>query len=115
MYYLGSITAASGAYNNQITGVSGIGTFVIPQAVRSLYLMPGQSGILLELGVASGTTGSTFQTTAARGAQLDGPNMISGPFPLVVGATVPGACAVVSIYNSQGGFVSVRVYAGAHG
>jgi hypothetical protein len=109
VYYLGSITAASGAYSNQQTGASGIGTFIIPNAVKSLYLVPQQSGILFELGQSTGATGSTFQTTLARGAQLDGPANISGPFRVVTNALNCGI--VVSVYNSAGGFVSVRVYA----
>lgn len=105
MFYLGTITGSSGAYSNQATGVSGIGVFQIPPNVRSLYLVPQQSGILFEFFAATGTTGNTSQTTAARGAQLDGPNNISGPF-----RTVPNVCTVVSIFSP--GVVSVRVYAG---
>jgi hypothetical protein len=111
VYYLGTITGASGAYSNQQTGASGIGTFFIPPAVRALYLMASASGVLFELGASTGVTGaigSTFQTTAARGAQLDGPNTIMGPFRCV---STPNQSTVVSIFNSAGGFVSVRVYA----
>lgn len=109
MYYLGSITGASGAYSNQQTGASGIGVFQIPPSVKALYIVPSASGTLFEIGVATGPTGSTFQTTLARGAQLEGPALISGPFK-VLNVTPPG-CAVVSIFNAAGGFVSVRVYA----
>lgn len=105
MYFLGSITGASGAYSNQQTGASGIGTFVIPPSTQSVYLMPSASGVSFELGAASGTTGSTFQTTLARAAQLDGPGLISGPFRVAKGSN-----CVVSVFNPAGGFVSVRVY-----
>lgn len=108
MFFLGAITGASGAYSNQRTGASGIGTFPIPPGTKSLYLMPAASGILFEMGIATGGSGSTFQTTQARGAQLDGPNLISGPFRC---PRIMGAHTVVSIYNSAGGFVSVNVYA----
>ncbi len=107
MYFLGSITGASGAYSNQQTGASGIGVFQIPPSIRSIFLVPSASGVLFELGTATGATGGTFQTTVARGAQLDGPANISGPF-----RTIPGTYTVVSIFNAAGGFVSVRVFAG---
>jgi len=104
MYWLGTITGASGSYNNLATGLSGIGAFAIPPSVRSLYLMPSASGLAFEL---SSATGISFQTTAARSAQLAGPNVISGPF------RVQGENVVVAIWNAAGGFVSCRVYAGA--
>lgn len=105
VYYLGTITGASGAYSNAQTGASGIGTFAIPSTSRSLYLVSSASGVLAEFGATLG-----FQTSAARGAQLDGPNTIMGPFRTVPGPS--GYGPTVSIYNSAGGFVSVRVYAG---
>lgn len=108
MYYLGSITGASGGYSNQQTGASGIGTFLIPPGTKSLYLVPSASGLLFELGAATGPTGATFQTTLARGAQLDGPNLISGPFRCAGG---PSQYTVVSIFHNQAGFISCRVYA----
>ncbi len=106
MYYLGTITGYTGAVNNQTTGLSGLGLFNIPLGTRSLYLVPSASGLLCEFGVATGPTGSTFLTTKLRGAQLDGPNLISGPFTVVA-----GNFPVVSIWTDQAGFVSVRVYA----
>lgn len=106
MYFLGSITGMSGAYSNRSRGASGIGTFDIPASVNSLYLVPSASGILFEFGVAS-----SFQTTAARGAQLrqtDGSfsdcDNINGPFP------IRGDVKTVSIYFTSTG-VHVRVYA----
>lgn len=107
MYFYGGITAASGAYNNQATGASGIGTFVIPPGTKSIYLQPSASGVLFEFGIHTGSTGSTFATTAARGAQLEGPDLISGPFRCVQSM---GSHTVVSIFNRAGGFVSVKVF-----
>lgn len=105
MRWLGSITAASGGYNNLQTGVSGIGAFTVPTGVRALYLQPSASGVQFELfhGVAGATN-----TTAPRGAFLDfaNPGTINGPF-----RCVPGASVVVAIYNQAGGFVSCKVYA----
>lgn len=101
MYFLGSITGASGAYSNVQTGVSGIGTFAIPAGAKSLYLVASASGLKFELGGASG-----FQTTALRGAPLAGPDVLNGPFRVPAGA--PGT--IVSIFNSAGGFISCRVY-----
>ena len=106
MYYLGSITAASGvAANNWTTGASGIGTFTIPNATKRLYLQPNSTGILFELGVATGAT-----TTAARGAVLaHGLGMeLNGPFPVANSGT--GGITTVAIYNSIGGYVSVKVF-----
>jgi hypothetical protein len=102
MYFLGGITSASGAANSQGAG------FVIPQGAKSLYLMPSASGVQFEFGRHTGATGSTFQTTDQRGAFLDGPGLVSGPFRVVQG---PGVWTVVGIYNTTGGTVSVRVYA----
>lgn len=104
MRFLGSITAASGGYNNLQTGVSGIGTFTVPTGTKALYLQPSASGLQFELFM--GVTGPT-NTIAPRGAFLDfGPNSLNGPF-----RTIPGAGTVVAIYNAAGGFVSCRVFA----
>lgn len=104
MFYLGSITAASGGYNNLATGLSGIGTFTIPTGVAELYLVPSASGIQFEM--FQGVTGAT-STTAARGAFLNFSNggTINGPF-----RKQPGVSCVVGIYNAAGGFLSVRIY-----
>lgn len=108
MYYLGTITGSSGACSNAWTGPSGLGFFNIPPGTKSLYLQGSASGIGFELGVA---TGVSFQTTLARCANLDQPNIIYGPFRCI--STGPGgAPTVVGIYNNTGGTVSVRVYAG---
>lgn len=85
-----------------------MGTFLIPPGTKGLYLMPSASGVSFEMGLATGPTGSTFQTNAGRAAQLDGPNLISGPFKCETGALQN---TVVSIWNPTGNFVSVRVYA----
>jgi hypothetical protein len=113
MYFIGAITGASGSYSNAQTGASGIGTFIIPRGARSLYLQPNVSGLQFALGVATGATGSTFQTTASGSAQLDGPNLISGPFRCVAGQL--DQWPVVAIFNTAGGFVSCRVFASPTG
>jgi hypothetical protein len=107
MYYLGTITGSSGSCSNAWTGPSGLGVFAIPPGTKALYLMPSASGTSFELGVA---TGISFQTTAARAAQLDGPNLVNGPFR-VINAGPSGQPTVVAIFNPAGGAVSVRVYA----
>lgn len=110
MYYLGTITAASGGYYNEVTGASGIGTFAIGPSVKSLYLVPSASGLGFVLSVATGTTAFV---TAANNAPLSapvvpgGPNPVNGPFRTICGQNVK-----VGIWNSVGGFISVRVYAG---
>jgi hypothetical protein len=109
MFFLGAITGSSGAYSNQQTGASGVGTFAIPPGTQSLYLMPSASGISFEFGVATGPTAGTFQTTPNRAAQLEGPNLLSGPFRCP--RTVGPECVVVSIVSQSAGFVSMRVYA----
>lgn len=109
MYYLGTITGSSGACSNAWTGPSGLGFFAIPPSVKSLYLVSSASGVLAELAIA---TGISFQTTLGRGAQLDGPGVIVGPLRCGVGPGTNSAPTVVSIYNTTGSTVSVRVYAG---
>lgn len=106
MFYLGTITGASGAYYNNQTGASGIGTFSIPPSTRALYLVPSASGTTFLLSAATGVTGFI---SAANGAQLSGPGVINGPFRPVAGTNFQNV--TVGIYNSAGGFVSVRVFA----
>lgn len=113
MYYLGTITGSSGSCSNAWTGpsgglASGIGFFAIPPGVKALYLMPSASGVLFELGIA---TGISFQTTLGRGGQIDGPNLINGPFRVVSPGGSNPQSTVVAIYNNVGQTVSVRVYA----
>ena len=105
MFYLGSITAASGGYNNLQTGASGIGTFTIPTGVAELYLQPSASGLQFEM--FQGVTGGT-NTTAGRGLFLDfsSGGGINGPF-----RKISGSSCVVGIYNAAGGYLSVRVSA----
>jgi hypothetical protein len=102
VYFIGAISGASGGYNNRTTGASGVHAFTIPPNVKSLYLQPQQSGLLFELGAA---TGISFLTSAARGAQLSGPNVINGPYRCIDGGNV-----VVSIYWSGAGFCSCKVF-----
>lgn len=106
MYFLGAVTGVSGAANNQASG-----GFVIPPGVKNLYLVASATGCLFELGFATGSTGSTFQTNANRGAPLE-PNTIKGAYKCVTGL---GMTTVVGIFNPGGnGTISVRVYAGAN-
>lgn len=102
MYFLGTVSGASGSYNNRTTGASGVSAFTIPPNTKSLYLMPQASGLFFELGAA---TGISHVTSAVRGAQLAGPNTINGPYRCASGENVS-----VAIYNSAGGFFSCRVY-----
>ena len=104
MFYLGTVTGASGAYSNQTTGGSGGLPFSLPTGLRELYLAPQQSGILFEL------SGASYATTAARSAQLNfapaGGGVINGPYRVP-----PGGNPTVMVYSTQG-LVSVRIYAG---
>lgn len=108
MYFLGSITGPSGgaagvSVNNQQSG-----GFDIPQGTRSIYLVSSAQGVLFEMGSHTGSTGAQFQTTVARGAVIDATG-IYGPFRCI--PNIPGMRTVVSICNTTGGSVSVRVYA----
>lgn len=104
MFYLGSITGTSGACSNAWTGPSGIGFFTIPPAIKALYLQSSASNVGFEFGVA---TGISFQTREGRAANIDTGGVIYGPFRCNGGQLG----TVVSIYNTTGGTVSVRVYA----
>lgn len=107
MHFLGAITGSSGAFNNQQTGASGVGAaWIIPTSVKAIYLQPSASGLQFEVFRGTGATGSTYNTTAARGAFIGAANTLAGPF------RVSGDChTVVSIWNAAGGVLSVRVYA----
>lgn len=107
MYFLGAITGTSGACSNAWTGPSGVGFFTIPPTVKSLYLVSSASNVGFELGIA---TGISFQTRDARAANIDVGNIIYGPFRCGPGGQ--GGNTIVSIYNTTGGTVNVRVYAG---
>lgn len=100
MFYLGTITGTSGAASNYRTGPSGLGTFSIPVTTKSVYVVPGASGVLFELGTTTG-----FVTSLARGAQLL-PNQLNGPYHCT------GDAVCVSVYHNQAGAISVRVYSG---
>src|SRR5215471_4615628 len=105
MYFLGSISGASGAANNQQSG-----GFDIPPGTKSLYLVSSAAGVLFEFGSHTGSTGATFQTTDRRGALIDSTG-IYGPFPVIPNNPIHNTRTVVGIYNTTGGNVSVRVYA----
>lgn len=110
MRWLGSITAASGAYNNWQTGVSGIGAFTIPKGVRSIWLQASASGLFFEIGSTGLATndvrGALLPYSFAAGAVAGVPNTPQGPFrtPSTDGNTV------VALYNSAGGFISCKVF-----
>lgn len=108
MYYLGSITAASGGYYNNATGVSGVGTFAIPNTVKRLYLAYAGSGLTGLSFAFSTATGATSFMTALNGAPLPAPGTLAGPYRVVNG---PGGNVLVGVYNSVGGFVAVKVWA----
>lgn len=110
MHFIGVVSGASGAYNNQSTGVSGLSYFAIPQSVKAFYFVPGASGLLFEMFRATGPTGNTTQTTATRGAQLTGPGVINGPFKAIQSVGT-GAYHLVSFYNSATTGFSVKVFA----
>lgn len=112
MYFLGAITGSSGACSNAWTGPSGIGFFAIPPGVKSIYLQASTGGVTGGVGFEfQQATGISFQTTAARAANIDTGGIIYGPFRC--GSPGPlGNPTVVSIYNTTAGTVSVRVYAG---
>ena len=111
MYYLGSMTAASGGYYNDRTGHSGIGAFAIPKNVKALYLFPSASGLQFGLSCA---TGVTAFMNAGNGAPLaapvvpGGPDPVNGPFQVIGGNS---ANVVVGVWNPLGTFISVRVFA----
>lgn len=108
MYYLGSITAASGAYFNDRTGVSGIGAFTIPPNTKALYITYGGSGLTGLSFALSSATGVTSFITAANGAPVPAVGTIGGPYRVVNG----NDCNIkVGIYNPNGGFISIRVFA----
>ncbi len=110
MRWLGSITAASGCYNNWQTGASGIGAFTIPKGVKAVWLQPSASGLLFEVGstglATDPTRGAALPYGPAGGAIGAVPNAPFGPLkaPGVEGGTV------VAIYNTVGGFLSVKVF-----
>lgn len=114
MRFLGSITAASGAYNNWQTGASGIGAFTIPPGVKSLFLQPSASGLFFEIGstglATSDVRGALLPYGPAGGPILGNVNTPAGPYrtPSTDGNTV------VALYNSAGGFISCKVF-GSYG
>jgi len=107
VYFLGQISiGASSVASNQATGAS----FGIPAATKALYLMASASGAMFELGFGS-ATGATFATTAARGALLDAPLAVNGPFRYIPQGGNSPARTVVSVFNGSGSTITVNVYA----
>lgn len=103
MYFLGTISGASGAYYNNTTGVSGIGAFTIPANAKSLYLTYGAS--LSNVTFAfSNATGVTSFLNSANGAPVPPFGTIGGPYRVTQGTKV-------GIYNPNSVFVSVLVFA----
>lgn len=91
------------------SGVSGSMTgFALPPGAKAIYLQPSSTGLVFELTVPTSPTGLAT-TSDLRGAFLQGPNVLNGPFR-VPPADVSGRRCVVAIYNAVGGNVSVRVF-----
>lgn len=103
MYWLGSISGASGAYYNNRTGVSGIGAFSIPTGLKgAFYLEPSASGCRFLLSAATGVT-NFVQADGLNTAQLQGPGILNGPFRF---AGQP----VIGVFNGGATQYSVRVF-----
>lgn len=104
MYWLGTISGASGAYYNHSTGASGVGAFNFPAGLKGqLYLEPSASGLRFALSTATGVTGF-IQAGGLNTAQLQGPGVLNGPFRFVQGPNL-----ALGIYGYGLG-QSVRVF-----
>lgn len=108
MYYLGSISGASGAAYNWSGGVSGFAGFSVPLGAKALYLEGSASGLRFALSAATGYTGFLGTGGAVGSVQLAGPATLQGPF-----YRTPGANCMVGIYTSTATQYSVKVF-GAH-
>lgn len=99
MYLLGRIESPSGvARSNVQTGASGAPAFTINSA-QKIYLVPDVTGVLWEMGVASG-----FNTSPTRAAPLE-LGKLNGPFPAAT------STPIVSVVLVTGG-ANVKVYGG---
>lgn len=101
MHYLGTISGASGGFNN-MSGPSGVQVALL--STKGLfYLVPSQSGIGFEFFGATGGTNTTAQRAAPLNAGLN------GPFRAPPNGGVTDAGFVCGVYSSNG-TVSVNVY-----
>lgn len=105
MYFLGTISGASGAYYNNVTGLSGVGAFSIPPNIKSVYLQPSHSGISFGFSIATGTT--SFMN-ATNGARLVGPDTLCGPYRIISGAGM--AAPTIGVYAPGATQYSVRIF-----
>jgi hypothetical protein len=103
MYYLGSISGASGAAYNWSGGVSGFANFRVPAGVKALYLEPSASGLRFALSAATGYTGF-LGTGAGLGAAIMQNVALHGPYRRL------GDNCSVGIYSAGATQYSVRVF-----
>jgi len=108
VYYLGSISGASGAAYNWSGGVSGFANFAIPRHTKALYLETSASGTRFLLSAATGYTGFLNTGAGLAGANLQAAGVLYGPFYRAAGTDV-----AVGVYNGGVTQYSVRVF-GAH-
>jgi hypothetical protein len=95
MFFQGVIQATGIGANNlgQPTGA-----FAIPTGAKAIYLQPDTTGVQWQMFTASQLASGSM------GAFLPGPNIVAGPF-------ICGAPKVyVSVINTAGGLVKVRVF-----
>lgn len=105
MFYLGSISGASGSAYNWSGGASGFANFAIPAGSKALYLEGSASGLRFALSAATGYTAFLATGGAIGSAQLAGPATLQGPF-----YRIPGANCTVGIYTSTATQYSVKVF-----
>lgn len=110
MYYLGTVSGASGGAYNWSGGASGIANFTIPKYANALYFEPGVSGIRFALSHATGYTAFLSTGAGINAAQLGGPTGVQGPF-----YKPPGLDTSVGFYFSNSTQYSVRVWAAVIG
>lgn len=117
MFYLGSIQGGSGLSNNAggslspsnysfPSGAASPSGFLIPNTIKSIYLVPEVAGLSFEIGIPTSPTGF-FNPGTSR--QLAGPlvaSSINGPYRLINAET---KCQVV-VSNPADAVVRVRVY-----
>lgn len=102
MFFAGAIDCPGGTgVNNFATGVSGAAAFALPASTQRIFLTADQSGVQWEMFTA---TGASFFTSAARGAFLNGPNVMNGPYDCITGGGT-----TVSVFSATNG-TRVRVF-----
>ena len=90
------MAVASGTAENNLTTAT---PFDISPGVKALRFQPDGNGGQFEFGA-----GATFQTTAAHGAALPGPGVLSDEYE------IGGLPVVVSVYAGGAGTLYVNVY-----